>query len=325
MFGASVSLSGDGNTLVTGAWQEDGSATGIDGTDNDLLNDSGAVYAFGYDGGTWRQQAYVKASNTGFSDGFGISVSLSADGNTLAVGAFREDGNATGIDGDQTNDLSTDAGAVYVFTRSGDTWSQRAYIKASNTGVEDEFGGSLSLSADGNTLAVGALREDGNAAGIDGDQTNDLSTDSGAAYVFVYEGGTWRQQAYVKASNTGGGDVFGGSLSLSGDGNTLAAGALREDGNAAGIDGDQTNDLSADSGAVYVFNRSGDTWSQRAYVKASNTGTGDEFGGSLSLSGDGNTLATGASLEDGNATGINGESDGFLIDSGAVYVGSAGP
>src|SRR6185369_603680 len=91
--------------------------------------------------------AYLKASNTGASDLFGSSVALSADGSTLAVGAYQEASAATGIGGNQTDNSAGSAGAVYVFTRSGTTWSQQAYLKASNTGAGDFFGSSVALSA----------------------------------------------------------------------------------------------------------------------------------------------------------------------------------
>ncbi len=103
---------------------------------------------------------YVKASNTRAFDGFGESVALSADGNTLAVGAPGEDSAATGVGGDQLNDLFATAGAVYVFIRAGAAWSQQAYLKASNSRADDIFGFSVALGADGNTLAVGAAGED---------------------------------------------------------------------------------------------------------------------------------------------------------------------
>ena len=102
---------------------------------------------------------YIKASNTGRGDEFGTSVSISGDGNTLAVGARNEDSNSTGVDGVENNNNTTDTGAVYVFVRdsSSSKWSQQAYIKASNTGEYDQFGYSVSLSENGNTLAVGGL------------------------------------------------------------------------------------------------------------------------------------------------------------------------
>ena len=337
-FGRSVSLSADGDTLAVGASEEDSNATGIStdgsGEDNNSALATGAVYVFSRSGSTWTQQAYVKASNTGELDRFGESVSLSGDGNTLAVGARGEASNATGVStngtGEGDNSASI-AGAVYVFSRSSGTWAQQAYMKASNTEAGDWFGESVSLSGDGYTLAVGALGEDSNATGVstDGSGESDNSAgDAGAVYVFNRSGGAWTQQAYVKASNTGGGDWFGESVSLSSDdGNTLAVGAWREDSNATGVstDGSGEGDNSADkAGAVYVFSRSISTWTQQAYVKAANTDADDRFGRSVSLGGNGNTLAVGAISEGSNASGIStdgsGEGDNSVLDAGAVYV-----
>jgi hypothetical protein len=320
-FGFAVALSGDGNTLAVGAHFEDSAATGINGdqTDN-TATDSGAVYLFTRGGTTWSQQAYVKASNTGATDNFGWAVALSGDGNTLAVGARAEDSAATGIGGDQASNAASNSGAAYVFTRSGTTWSQQAYVKASNTGAGDEFGIAVALSGDGNTLAVGAIFEDSAATGIGGNQADNTATDSGAAYVFT-RGAAWSQQAYVKASNTDAGDVFGDAAALSGDGNTLAVGARFEDSPATGIGGNQANNTATDSGAVYVFTRGGAAWSQQAYVKASNTGAADQFGWAVALSGDGNTLAVGAFSEDSPATGIGGDqADNSAQQAGAVYL-----
>ena len=120
--------------------------------------------------------------------------------------------------------------------------------------------------------------------GVNGEQNDDSAENSGAVYVFTRRSGTgtWSQQAYVKASNTGAGDRFGTSVSMSRGGNSLAVGAINEDGGTE------------NSGAVYVFTRSSTTWSQQAYIKASNAGSGDLFGISVSLSNDGNSLAVGA-------------------------------
>ncbi len=259
-FGYSLSLSADGNTLAVGAHGEDSNATGTGGdqTNNDKRN-SGAVYIFAKnDEKKWIRQEYIKASNTEEGDEFGYSLGLSADGNTLAVGAHGEDSNATGTGGDQTNNDTEDSGAVYIFARNDEKkWIQQEYIKASNTEEKDRFGYSLSLSADGNTLAVGASEEDSNATGTGGDQTNDASWEtwnSGAVYIFAKnDEKKWIQKEYVKATNSKIGDGFGYSLSLSADGNTLAVGAPEEDSNATGIGGDQTNDDTKDSGAVYIY------------------------------------------------------------------------
>ncbi len=325
-FGVSVALSADGNTLAVGADWEGSNATGVNGEQGNNDEDgAGAVYVFTRSGTTWSQQAYIKASNTDAYDGFGFSVALSADGNTLAVSALYEASNAIGVNGGQANNSARGAGAVYVFTRSGTTWSQQAYIKASNTNMGDEFGSAVALSADGNTLAVGARFEASNATGVNsGGQANNDADRAGAVYVFTRSGTTWNQQAYIKASNTNGWDWFGHSVALSADGNTLAVGAYFEDSNATGVNGDQANNGAFAAGAVYVFTRSGTTWSQQAYIKASNTDWGDYFGWSVALSADGNTLAVGARLEDSNATGVNpvgGQANsGALFNAGAVYV-----
>ena len=144
----------------------------------------------------------------------------------------------SGINGNQADNSTFDAGAVYVFTRTGDGWTQQAYIKPSNPQTGAEFGHYVALSADGNTLAVSAYWEASNATGINGNQKDESIPQAGAVYVFTRQGAAWRQQAYVKASNTGEagtadsfgeGDQFGFSLALSGDGNTIAVGALTED------------------------------------------------------------------------------------------------
>src|SRR6185503_14327838 len=132
----------------------------------------GAVYVFTRTGGTWSQQAYLKASNTEAGARFGLGENLSLSGNTLAVGATQEDSCATGINGNQANSSCPGAGAVYVFTRTGGTWSQQAYLKASNTEAGARFGLGENLSLSGNTLAVGATQEDSCATGVNGNQAN---------------------------------------------------------------------------------------------------------------------------------------------------------
>jgi len=311
-FGISVALAGD--TLVVGAFQEDSNATGVNGNQADnTASDSGAAYVFTRSGTTWSQQAYLKASNTGISDLFGISVALAGD--TLVVGAYREDSNATGVNGNQADNTAGDSGAAYVFTRNGTNWSQQAYLKASNTGASDAFGSSVTLAGD--TLVVAAHVEDSNATGVNGNQADNSALSSGAAYVFTRSGTNWSQQAYLKASNTGASDIFGSSVTLAGD--TLVVGAYFEASNATGINGNQADNSALNSGAAYVFTRSGTNWSQQAYLKASNTGASDWFGISVALAGD--TLVVGADLEDSNATGVNGnQADNSALSSGAAYV-----
>src|SRR5438132_75740 len=155
------------------------------------------------------QQAYAKASNTG-SDQFGYSVAVSGD--TVVVGARFEASNATGVNGNQSDNSLSSSGAAYVFVRKGTNWSQQAYLKASNTGGPtpgdrqggDFFGAAVAISGD--TLVVGAYQEDSNATGVNGNQNDNSATNSGAAYVFVRNGTNWTQQSYLKASNTGAND-----------------------------------------------------------------------------------------------------------------------
>jgi hypothetical protein len=386
--GNTSAISDDGNTIAVGAPHENSGAKGINGNQNDTsAYSAGAVYVFTRRGTTVAQQAYIKASNPMPGANFGSSVVLSRDGNTLAVAAYYESSAATGINGNQNDRSIPEAGAVYVFTRTGSTWSQQAYIKASNTGNAavgdgfaegDQFGYSIALSSDGNTLAVGAIGEDSNAMGINGDQSDNSANGSGAAYVFARAGSTWSQQAYVKsamtrpnvlfgysmglsanggtlavaeydadrgkgalyvltrtgttwshqariqADNAENGDSLGYSLAISDDGNTIAAGAADEDCmipgiNQAGCDKDQPQDNS--SGAAYVFVRNGASWTQQAFIKASNPGRQDWFGVRIAISGDGNTVAVGAPNEDSAAKGVNGkQDDNSAFEAGAVYV-----
>ena len=145
-----------------------------------LIPSSGAAYVFTNTLSGWSQQAYLKASNTDAGDDFGRAVSISGD--TLAVGAVSEDSNATGVNGNQADNSDPSSGAAYVFTRSGSTWSQRVYLKASNTDTNDLFGIAVSLSGD--TLVVGAQNEGSSAFGVNGNQADNSAPGSGAAYVF---------------------------------------------------------------------------------------------------------------------------------------------
>ena len=293
-----------------------------------VVNDSGAHYPLVIDP-LAQQTAYLKASNTNAFDSFGSSVAVS--GETVIVGAPGEDSSATGVDGDQTDNTAAGSGAAYVFVRNGGVWSQQAYLKASNTGPGDLFGSSVAISGD--VIIVGAPGESSAATGVNGDQTSNSAPGSGAAYVFARNGNVWSQQAYLKASNTGGpyvlfngGDGFGGSVGVSGD--IAVVGAANEDSGATGVNGDQTSNSAFNSGAAYVFVRTGTDWTQQAYLKASNTGgcgcsgggqPGDLFGTSVAVSGE--TIVVGAPNEDSSATGVNGtEADNTAAEAGAAYV-----
>lgn len=370
-FGASVSFAADGLRIAVGAPNEDSASDATPASDTSV--DSGAVYVFLRTGTTWTQEAYVKAQtpepyvrfgmsvslsadgaslaigapnwnlNSGAAyvyrrtattwahdvrhtgapySSFGTAVALSADGRTIAVGATGESSNATGIDGDETNESADRSGAVYVLRRlDGGVWIREAYVKASNTDAHDNFGCSVSLSSDGNVLAVGALGEDSSAVGVDGDESGNDAPQSGAAYVFRRDITRWTQDAYIKASNTDASDDFGTRVSISGDGAVLAIGATGESSAATGIGGDETNNDAAEAGAVYVIRYADDAWSQEAYVKAHNTDSWDSFGISVALSQDGAILAVGAFYEDGGATGVDGDATrNDTEDSGAAYI-----
>jgi len=386
--GNASAISADGSTLAIGAPHENSGARGINGDQNDhSVYSAGAVYVFTRKGNAMAQQAYLKAASPGETANFGSSVALSRDGNTLAVAAYYESSAAKGINGNQDDRSIPEAGAVYIFVRSGTSWSQQAYIKASNTGNAavgdayaegDQFGYSIALSADGNTLAVGAIGEDSNATGINGNQEDNSANQAGAAYVFTRTGASWSQQAYIKSTMTRANVLFGYSIGISGDGGTLAVGeydadrgkgalyvltrtgstwshqariqaengevqdslgyslALSEDGNTlasgaadedclkpginpAGCENDQETNTSA--GAAYVFVRTGTTWTQQVFLKASNPGKEDWFGVRIAISGDGNTVAVGAQNEDSAATGVNGkQDDDSAPEAGAVYL-----
>ena len=334
--GNSIAISRDGRTMAVGAPHESGGTSGINGDpDDNSLFGSGAVYVFVLEGGTWVQQAYVKASNTGVLDYFGSSVALSSDGNTLAVAAHFESSGATGINGDQNDDSVPQSGAVYVFTRFGEAWAQQAYIKASNTGRPpvgnefgdgDQFGYALALSGGGDTLAVGAIAEDSGAREIGGEQADDSVISTGAVYVFTRDAGQWDQQAYLKASNSEQGDLFGFAIAISADGDTLVASSYDEDGGTRVINGPADDNSRRAAGALFVFEREGTDWIETTYLKGSRNEETDQLGYSVAISDDGNTIASGVGDEDCLTPGVNppGCADDSMRDTGAnIWVGAA--
>lgn len=311
-FGSSVAISGD--TAVIGAPGEDSNALGVGGNQgNNGAVGSGAAYVFTRSAGVWTQQAYLKASNTGTSDTFGITLAVSGD--TAVIGAPGEDSDSTGVGGSQANNNALNSGAAYIFTRSAGVWAQQAYLKASNSRAYNPFGNSVALSGD--TALIGSSQDDSNATGVNGNQANTSALRAGAAYVFTRSAGLWTQEAYLKASNTGSEDRFGHSVALSGD--TAVIGSNGEDSNATGVGGNQANNSAADSGAAYVFSRSAGVWTQQAYLKASSIGPGDRFGHSVAVAGD--TFVIGAIAEDSNATAVDGnQADNSATEAGAAYI-----
>ena len=222
-------------------------------------------------------------------------------------------------------------GAVYVFTRSGTTWTQQAYLKASNAENGDSLGCLVSISDDGNTIAGGIARRGlpGRPASTrrtpcDNDQKDDTSV--GAAYVFVRNGTQWAQQAFIKASNTGKEDWFG-----------VAPADQRRRQYAGGRGAARGQRGAGDQRQAGRRHRAGSR--RRLLLHAHGTTLGaeglreelqqrgvDEFGSSVALSRDGRTLAVGARGEDSGAKGINGnQADNSMKEAGAVYVFTYNP
>jgi hypothetical protein len=233
---------------------------------------------------------------------FGSQIALSADGQTMAVADPCEASNATGIDGNQYNNLAPGSGAVYILLYNDGQWSTQAYIKASNSDVDDFFGESIEISANGRMLAVSAWREDSDANGIDGEQSDNSAQNAGAVYLFRSDGVNWTQEAYIKASSSDPNDRFGGSMALSADGHTLAVTATGEDSSATGLNGDSSDNSAIDTGAAYIFRFDGATWTQQAYIKGDYWDPEGElgygYGAGVALSADGDTLAVGRSVAD---------------------------
>ena len=325
-FGRSVSLSA--NTLAVGAYSEDSNQStitnGTAASADDSFSASGAVYVYRRNNGSWAQEAFIKASNAGTGDYF---YKAQISGDTLVVGASHEDSNLNVISHGSSasgNNSSTNSGAAYVFRRAGIHWVQEAFIKASNVQANDLFGSAVTLSGD--TLVVGAPGDDSNQTTITQGSTSSIDnteTDSGSAFVYRRTGNQWAQEAYLKAANAGASNGFGTSLALSG--NSLVVGAPYEDSGQStitnGAVASADNSLS-NAGAVYLYQRTGGLWASMAYFKAANANADDEFGTSVSLSG--NTLAVGVPNEDSKQTTINNGStasaDNSTTSVGAVYV-----
>ena len=318
-FGSAVSVSGD--TVVVGAYGENSPSLGVNSTPAEGSGDAGAAYVFVRTSGGWIQQAYLKPTSVGTTqvgDQFGFSVAVSGD--TVVVGANFEDSSSLGVNG-TPNQSARDSGAAYVFVRSAGVWTQQAYLKPTAVGttqVNDSFGYSVAVSGD--TVVVGALREDSDTLGANS-TPNDDTQDAGAAYVFVRNAGVWSQQAYLKPANVGtyqAVDGFGSSVAVSGD--TVVVGASTEDSSSLGVNS-APNENAIDSGAAYVFVRTAGAWSQQAYLKPARVGTtqeGDAFGVSVAVSGD--TVVVGANSEDSDSLGVNSTPNDNTFSSGAAYV-----
>ena len=247
----------------------------------------------------WSRDKYVKPDTISNWTYFGKVVAIS--GNTMVVGVPSYSGGM---------------GTAYIFIdpNSDGNWSdmtQQARIEATVTGGFDAFGASVAI--DGDYIVVGATGEESASTSDDSDNSANMA---GAAYVFHRTGVAWAQQGYLKANYPGMGDWFGKSVAISGS--RVLVGAPSEASDAAGA----SNDNIMMSGAAYTFTRSGTTWSFEQHIKASNIGSGDSFGSSVSLSG--TRMVIGApseqSIYGGDLAGNTDQSDNSGMMVGAAYV-----
>jgi len=239
-FGWSVDVSGD--RLIVGAREDD------DGGSN-----SGSAYVFHFDGVAWSEEAKLTASDAQADDEFGFWVAI--DGDVAVVGASGEDSGGS------------EAGAAYVFRRSGSSWSQEAKLTALDAAAGDGFG--LNVDVRGDLVAVGADLE--SAAG----------SSAGAAYVFRHSGGAWTQEIKLMPPSPGANDRFGYAVSIGVD--TLLVGSMNDDAPASS------------SGSAFVYRYDG-TWSLEQQLVASDASFADFFGWAVCL--DGDVAVVGARLED---------------------------
>jgi hypothetical protein len=232
--------------------------------DDDVAYDSGAAYIFSRSGTSWTFQSKIKAPDPEPNDSFGNSVSISGDGSYALVGAYKDD------------DVTPGTGSAYIFSRSGSTWTFQSKITAPDPGPNDSFGVSVSLSSDGSYALVGAWRDDV------------LYTDQGSAYIFSRSGTNWTFQSKITAPDPGPNpsDYFGASVSMSGDGSYAIAAAYTAD------------EAGTDTGAAYIFSRTGTTWTFQSKITAPDQATQDSFGLSVSISGDGSYAIAGAWRDD---------------------------
>ena len=245
-FGWSVAISGD--TAVIGAPGDDRDRGGMDRIGNEGLPFAGAAFVFTRSGAVWTQQAYLKAHQVSANDQFGYSVAVSGD--TVVVGAQGEDSSSTRVNS-AANESAADAGAAYVFVRSGTIWAQQAYLKAQQVNAGDLFG--LSVGISGDTVVVGSHFEDSGTSAINAHPDESVAN-AGAAYVFARQGSMWSQQAYLKATRVNPYDQFGVSVAVAD--RTVVVGAYGEDGLVAGVDSapETVKAVGAiGAGAAYVF------------------------------------------------------------------------
>lgn len=236
-----TAISADGNTMLVGGTADS--------------TNRGAVWAYTRNGTGWTQQQKITPSNNIGAAVFGFSVALSADGNTAAIGGIWD---------------SSNVGAVWIYVRSAGNWSFQQKLVGTHA-TAGQQGHSVAISADGNTVLFGGLTDNSNI---------------GAGWVWVRSGTIWTQQARLVSNDGSTGRRIGFSCALSADGNTAVLGGPND---------------SSNEGGVWVFVRSGITWSQQSTRIRATTKVGAAFQGiSCAVSGDGNTLAFGGQADSSN-------------------------
>ena len=296
-FGRDTAISGNGLYAISGAYW-----------DGDNGSRAGAAYIYEKSGNTWPQQAKIFASDAQLESYFGESVAINSDGTYAVVGAWQED------------TAGTQAGAAYIYTRSGSTWTQQQKIVGTDTGQYDYFGGQVAINDDATYIAVAAPYEMavyiftrsgstwtqqakcqpldgpfntqfGTSLEINSDGTYFITGDSsktggGAAHVFTRSGSTWTQQAKLVSSDLQASDYFGYDVALNSDATYAIVGAGFEDGGA----GDPTSN----AGAAYIYTRSGSTWTEQAKIQANDVTANAYFGVGTSMNSSGDRVIIGA-------------------------------
>jgi hypothetical protein len=277
----------------------------------------------------WKQQAYAKASNADPGDSYGSAVAI--DGDFMVVGAPLESsaqqGPTNSALSDTTNTVSG-TGAAYVYHRDfSGQWVQTAFLKAAVPEADDHFGNSVSIS--GNTIVVGAYKEKSSSNSIinlpTGDSPQGSTNETGAAYVFVYDGANWSQQAYLKAPNTPSNSYswFGYSVAVEKD--TIVVGAPILQDTHTGVFTSPPNAVASGTttyGGAYIFKRSGTSWAVDAYLKPPQVHADMRFGDKVAIA-SGTVVVSAPNESSRYAAIINGTSGAGPLDGvndGAVYV-----
>ena len=229
---------------------------------DELAADAGAVYVYDRSGVFWNEQAKLFASNGAAGDYFGYAVAL--DGDTLVVGA------------PFANPAASESGTAYIFVRSGSVWTEQAILAPSLAAADDHFGSAVSISGD--TVIVGAPNRD-----------RGMVTDAGAAFVFVRSGTVWTEEQKIQALDGAPMDFFGTAVAV--DANRALIGAVQGQGGSG----------NPDTGAAYLYERTGTTWALADKFADGDGATGDLYGAGVSVAGD--WLSIGA--PNNNAGGTN--------------------